>query len=389
MRRPQPATDKVLPDNRPLHAKRRLIVFGLGVATFLLFQVLLFLPGLTDTLFGRVFNPPVVWVLSRSTGIFPFSVAELLIVGYVTSTLVFMLRAMMSLARRRRSPTNALRSTGLVVLRDLGAIVFLFYTVWGFNYARPPLYERLGWPEFAPPDSAELLTITEESIRNVNGAYLALHGTEDVGYPTPVPDLAELNAAIDEGYARAAELLELPASIGRRYGPVKQPFLSLLLAQFGIAGMYSPWTGESHVVPQPMVYRAYTMGHEKAHQRGVNPELEASFLGYLATSLAPNPLARYSAAFYAHGRLLRLLRGEDRRRLSAKRLAGVERDRRDLNEWWEQFEGPAEAVGTAINDRFLRTNRVAGGVRNYNLVVRLLVEFHRQNGSLDPAADSP
>ena len=389
MRRPQPATDKVLPDNRPLHAKRRLIVFGLGVATFLLFQVLLFLPGLTDTLFGRVFNPPVVWVLSRSTGIFPFSVAELLIVGYVTSTLVFMLRAMVSLARRRRSPTNALRSTGLVVLRDLGAIVFLFYTVWGFNYARPQLYERLGWPEFAPPDSAELLTITEESIRNVNGAYLALHGTEDVGYPTPVPDLAELNAAIDEGYARATELLELPASIGRRYGPVKQPFLSLLLARFGIAGMYSPWTGESHVVPQPMVYRAYTMGHEKAHQRGVNPELEASFLGYLATSLAPDPLARYSAAFYAHGRLLRLLRGEDRRRLSAMRLTGVERDRRDLNELWEQFEGPAEAVGTAINDRFLRTNRVAGGVRNYDLVVRLLVEFHRQNGSLDPAADSP
>jgi len=377
------------PDNRPLHAKRRLVVFGFGVAAFLLFQVLLFLPGFTDTLFGRVFNPPVVWILSRSTGIFPFSVAELLIVGYVTSTLVFMSRAMVSLARRRRSPTNALGSTGLVVLRDAGAIVFLFYTVWGFNYARPPLSERLGWPEFAPPDSAELLTITEESIRNVNGAYLALHGTEDVLHPTPVPDLAALNAAIDEGYARATELLELPASIGWRYGPVKQPFLSLLLARFGIAGMYSPWTGESHVVPQPMVYRAYTMGHEKAHQRGVNPELEASFLGYVATSLAPDPLARYSAAFYAHGRLLRLLRDGDRRRLSALRFSGVERDRRDLNEWWDQFEGPAEVVGTAINDRFLRTNRVAGGVHNYDLVVRLFVEFHRQTGSLDPAGDSP
>jgi Protein of unknown function (DUF3810) len=378
------ATPSTHPDSRPLHAKRRLIVFGLGVAAFLLFQVLLFLPGLTDTLFGRVFNPPVVWILSRSTGIFPFSVVELAIVGYVTSTVVFVVRAIVSLARHRRSLKNAVSSTGLVVLRDLGAIIFLFYVVWGFNYARPPLSERLGWPEFAPPDSAELLTIAEESIRNVNGAYLALHGTEDVGHSTPVPDLVALNAAIDDGYARATELLELPASIGRRYGPVKQPLLSLLLARFGIAGVYSPWTGESHVVPQPMVYRAYTMGHEKAHQRGVNPELEASFLGYVATSLAPDLLARYSAAFYAHGRLLRLLRGEDRKRLSALRFSGVERDRRDLNEWWEQFEGPAEAVGTAINDRFLRTNRVAGGVRNYDLVVRLLVEFHRQTGSLDP-----
>jgi hypothetical protein len=383
------ATPNTHLDNRPLHAKRRLITFGLGVAAFLLFQVFLFLPGLTDTLFGRVFNPPVVWILSRGTGIFPFSVVELLIVGYVTSTLVFMVRAIVSLLRRRRSPTNVLRSTALVVLRDVGAIVFLFYAVWGFNYARPPLSERLGWPEFAPPDSAELLTIAEESIRNVNAAYLALHGTEDVGHPTPVPDLVALNGAIDEGYARATELLELPASIGWRYGPVKRPFLSLLLARFGIAGVYSPWTGESHVVPQPMVYRAYTMGHEKAHQRGVNPELEASFLGYVATSLAPDSLARYSAAFYAHGRLLRLLRGDDQRRLSAMRLSGVERDRQDLNEWWEQYEGPAEAVGTAINDRFLRTNRVAGGVRNYNLVVRLLIDFYRQTGSLDPAGDSP
>ena len=384
MHSPPPVAPFAFPGNRPLHARRRLITFGLGVAAFLLFQILLLLPGLTDTLFGRVFNPPVIWIISRLTGIFPFSVAELLIVGYVTSTAVFTLRSIVSLARRRRSPKNALAATGLVVLRDVGAIVFLFYVVWGFNYARPPLSERLGWPEFARPDSVELLAITEESIRNVNAAYLALHGAEDIGHPTTAQDMGALNAAIDVGYASATELLDLPTSIGRRYGRVKQPLMSSLLARFGIAGVYAPWTGESHIVPQPMVYRAYTMGHEKAHQRGVNPELEASFLGYVATALAPDPVARYSAAFYANGRLLRLLRGADRRRLSAMRLPGVERDRRDLNAWWEQFEGPAEAVGTAINDRFLRTNRVAGGVRNYDLVVRLFVEFKRQHGGLDP-----
>ncbi len=382
------ATPSTHPDNRPLRAKRRLIVFGLGVAAFLLFQVLLFLPGLTDTLFGRVFNPPVVWILSRTTGIFPFSVVELLVVGYVTSTLVFMVRAMVSLARRRRSPTNALGSAGLIVLRDVGVIVFLFYTVWGFNYARPPLEDRLEWPEFAAPDSAERVAIAEESVRNVNAAYLALHGTEDIGHPTPAPDLGDLNVAIDVGYERVTDLLGLPESMGWHYGRVKQPVLNRMFAWFGIAGVYAPWTGEPHIVPQPLAHRGFTVGHEKAHQRGVGPELEASFLGVLAASLAPNPAARYSAAFYAHGRLLRLVRGEDRRRLMAMRLPGVERDRRDLNEWWQQYEGFAELFATAVNDRFLRTNRVAGGVRSYDLVVRLLIQFHRQTGSLDPAGDS-
>ena len=382
------ASAGTFPDNRPLHTKRRLIVFGLGVASFLLFQILLLLPGLTDAVFGQFVNPPVVWIVSRLTGIFPFSVAELMLVGYVSATLTFLGRATIAMARRRRSARNAFGATGLVILRDVGAVVFSFYFVWGFNYARPPLSDRLGWPEFAPPDSAELVTLTEQSIRNVNAAYLALHGTEDLGRPTPVPDMGELDAAIDVGYERATELLELPSTLARRYGRIKQPILSSLFARFGTTGVYSPWTGESHVVPQPIVYRAYTMGHEKAHQRGVNPELEASFLGYLASSLAPHPVAHYSAAFYAHGRLLRLVHREDRRRLAAMRLPGVERDLRDLNEWWQQFAGPAKALGTVINDQFLRTNRVVGGVRNYDLVVRLFVEFNRQAGSLDPTGDA-
>ena len=52
----------MFPDNRPLHTRRRLIVFGIGVATFLLFQILLSLLGLTDAVFGRFVNPPVVWM---------------------------------------------------------------------------------------------------------------------------------------------------------------------------------------------------------------------------------------------------------------------------------------------------------------------------------------
>ena len=285
------AVSKMFPDDRPLHTRRRLIVFGLGVAAFLLFQILLFLPALTDAVFGRLFNPPVVWSISRLTGLLPFSIVELIVVGYVTTTLVFIVRAIRDMIRRTRRVRNAFGSAGLAVARDIGVIVFLFYFVWGFNYARPPLSDRLGWPEFAAPDSAERVVIAEESIRNVNSAYLALHGTDDIGHPTPAPDLGDLNAAIDVGYEGVTRLLNLPGSMGWHYGRVKQPVLNRAFAWFGIAGIYAPWTGEPHIVPQPLVHRGFTVGHEKAHQRGVGPELEASFLGFLAASLAHDPAA--------------------------------------------------------------------------------------------------
>ncbi len=382
-------TESVLPSDRPLHAKRRLVVSGLGVAAFALFQLLLVAPRLTDAVFGDVINPPVVWVLSRITGLVPFSVAEWLILAYVLTVAFFMARATVAMVRRRRSMRNGLASAALIGFRDLGAIVFLFYVVWGFNYARSPLADRLGWPEFVPPDSTELIVLAEQSVYNVNAAYRALHGVADLGHATPVPDNADLNAAIDVGYARAATLLPLPSFMKWQYGRVKQPVWYQLFATFGAAGVYLPWTAESHVVPQPAALRAYTIAHEKAHQRGINPELEASFMGFLAASLAPNRVARYSAAFYAQARLVRLVPRDERRRLAALRLPGVERDRREVNAWWQQFEGPAEAVGEAMNDRFLRTNRVAGGVRNYELVVQLFVEFNRQTGALSPAGDAP
>ena len=123
------------------------------------------------------------------------------------------------------------------------------------------------------------------------------------------------------------------------------------------------------------------MAHEQAHQRGTGPELEAAFLGYLVALRSPSLHAQYSAAFFAQARLLGYVRRVDReeyRRLYGAILPGVLRDWLDLRDFWEQYEGVAETVATAVNDRYLRANRVAGGVHNYDLVVRLLVEFSRQ-----------
>jgi hypothetical protein len=377
-----------LPGDRPLHAKRRLAVFGSGAAAYLVFFLLASFPAVAESLVAPT-HPRIAWTLSRISALLPFSVTEVALVAYLAAWLTFLGRTLRAVVRGQRSRKNAGQIVGLVVLRDVGAITFCFYMVWGFGYARPPLAERMGWPVFTAPDSAELIDLAEESVRNLNAAYLVLHGVDDVGHATRAADREELDDAIEAGFARATTLLGLRPSVGWKYGRAKEPVFSSLMARFGVQGQYSPLTGEPLVVPQPVLGRSLTIAHEKAHQRGVNPELEARFLSYVAASLAPHAAARYSAAYYMNTTLVRELARDERVRLAGLLLPGVRRDARDRAEWWRPFRNSsARAVGAAVNDRFLRANQVAGGIANYGLAVRLLIELARQTGSLDPGGEA-
>jgi len=276
-------------------------------------------------------------------------------------------------------------AAGLRTARDAGVLILLFYVLWGFNYARPPLVERLGWPEWQPPEVSELEALATEAVNAANQAYWDIHHTKDAGEPTPMPaDLGELDLALEEGWRRAAELLDLPAALGRRYGRTKRLLLTPIVARLGVGGFYFPWTGEANVLwDSPAVRRPQSMAHEKAHQRGTGPESEASFLGFVAAAHAPHPHARYSAYVFAQGQLLGMLARADRgkfRRVAMRRYPGVQRDLADDAVYWSQFRGVGTSLGRSINDRFLRTNRVRGGLTSYRRSVRLLLTFAKQNG---------
>jgi hypothetical protein len=253
--------------------------------------------------------------------------------------------------------------------------------LWGFNYARPPIEVQLGWPEWEGARLEEVIALAEGAVGAANQAYLDLHGSGDAGVPTALPaDLAALEAALDTGWARTAGKLTLPASMGARHGRVKQPLTSPLLARLGLLGVYSPFTGEAHVVRgMPAVRVPFSMAHEKAHQRGVAIEAEASFLGLLACSYSPDPLARYAGASFAQAQLVAALPVRERRRVASLRLPGVERDLQDLEEYRRRNESVAGTVQSAVNDRYLRANRVPGGIESYGRSAFLLILFAREH----------
>ena len=378
------------PRDWPLHVRNRLIVTGIGIAAFVFFQLTSLVPGLVEVVYARTLGPLIVQPLSRLTGLFPFSIVELGVVSYVSWLGVLAFKNVRAVVRKERYVSNAALGGGLRLARDAGVFVALFYFLWGFNYARQPLDERLEWPTWTPPEIEVLRTLASETVEASNQAYFEIHGAEDAGIPTAMPaDIGDLDRALEEGWRNAAQLLDLPGSTRRRYGKTKRLLFSHLVARLGIAGFYFPWTAEANVLrDSPVVGRSQSMAHEKAHQRGIGPESEASFLGYVAGTLAPHAHARYSALVFAQGQLLRVLARADReaaREVVANRFPGVRRDLEDANEYWKQFQGVGTTIGRAVNDRFLRTNRVRAGVQSYGLSVRLLITFAGEHdGSVIP-----
>ena len=338
-------------------------------------------PHLVEAVYGGPTGATAGFLLARATAWLPFSLAEFLLMAFVAWQLWRLGRAFARRPRGRRLARAVVLTT-----RDLSVVVAIFYLVWGLHYARPTLPERSGWPVI-DADLERRVTWTGQQIERLNSAYRALHGTDDLGVPTPAPaDLRALDDALEIAWARLPERLGLPAAAGWRRGPVKEVWISPLMHRLGLSGFYFPFTGEANVNDTvPIVHRARVMSHEKAHQRGIGPEDEANFLGWYAAATAEHPHARYSAAMFASRQLLFTLPAAERDSLVALRLPGVQRDVDDLYAYWRMGQGPARTVARSVNHAYLRSNRVEGGIESYGRSVRLLLAYATLHGDLEPA----
>jgi len=356
------------------------------LACFLLARLASHAPGLVEAAYG---TRPGVWIplaLSRLTGWIPFPLGELLMAGLLAVWLWWAGRAAVAVARGRRRLRNALGGGGLRLAADVGVLVVLFYVLWGFDYARAPLAERLGLPAGSGADTAEIAALAREELLATNAAYRRIHGSDDAGHPTRLAGgPGELREGLEAGWRGAVRLLGLPGSLLPARGPVKSFLPDRLLSGFGISGFFFPWTGEAIVdAGEPALLLPFDMAHEKAHQRGFAPENEASFMGWLAATRSPDPRVAYAGHALAQLHLVSVLARSDPERakvLARERLPGVRRDIRDYADYLRrtQIRLATEAT-TRVNDAYLKANQVPGGVQSYGRVVRLLVSWARAHG---------
>lgn len=318
-------------------------------------------PEATENLYAQGVYPQVVRLFATLNRV-RFSWAEvLLLAGLVAAALFFRPRKIL-----------------LTVWCVGGVLLWAFLALWGFNYARPPLEERMGLTP--SPAGPEVLLETGERVAVVTSKLFQDLG-EDSG-PTTLPlSFDELDRQIDQGYRE----LMLPGDrIGTRTAPAKPLMSSTLFSYLGISGIFVPFTGEPSVNSlQPDVALPLVLAHEKAHQRGITREGEANFAAFLVCSRksAP-PYLRYAAYLFATQYLL----GEASEHLPEDQVAaawdrlgsGPLADVRAMREFWERYRGVVSELSAHVNDGYLRTLRVPEGVESYGTVVRMLLALDRK-----------
>ena len=393
MRRPSPRWQRILV----------LAGLGAGALGIALFQGALSTPERVESLYTTGIYPLVVRIFSFLSGLVPFSLAELFtaaaalfVIGRVTWRFTGRFRQPAPSGKtptdekpaRPSAPRAVLRRlayTAVFALAGAGALYAIFVVVWGLNYARPRLEHRLELP-IGQISEAELVRLTTRVAAETT-RFHRLAGLPGAAVSKSPLDFAALSTAIDEAY----DAIDLPGDPGPgRMSPVKPAVFSGLMSRLGISGIFVPFTGEPTVnTGPPDVAVAFTAAHEKAHQRAITHEGEASFAAYLALSRQrEHPYLSYAASFFAARHLLAAVRNadaEDRDRAWAAFGPGPRRDLDALNAFWAQHRGMVRGAARRVNDSYLRTMRIPDGARSYGTVVRLLIADLRQRPA-PPAA---
>ncbi|MEO9263384.1 MAG: DUF3810 family protein [Candidatus Baltobacteraceae bacterium] len=261
--------------------------------------------------------------------------------------------------RRRRLP--AWRKVALVTVDILAvAAVYAvwFEASWGWNYDRAPIEARTAF------DSSRVTPAAVDALRRTA--------------------IERMNALAPAAHARAGEAVDLDAlraswmpvvqAAGDRWSPLvgepKNTIADPFMAMSGTSGFLNPLTLNVQLASDLLWFeRPFSLSHEWSHVAAYAREDEANYLAIVTCERSPDPAAQYSGwlelflylpplGHYAKSAFAPLV---------WKDFAALrERNERRINlavaHWsWKTY------------NVYLKSNRIASGVQNYNEVTRLIL----------------
>ncbi len=329
----------------------------LAVFTFLLIELLALNPDLVEKYYSFGIYPVIATVLSHFSSLFPFSLVDLFYMMLMVLPILLVLLAVL----RKISAKTA----GKAALNVFAKGYIAFYFLWGFNYFRPGLNQRLGMDEQVT-DEAIFLEVFENLIDQTNVSFTDFENM----------DRDEIDNLVETSYKQWAAKLKIPFPAGKRRP--KPITFSRFFARAGISGYYGPFFSEVHINRHnlPVEY-PFVLAHEKAHQLGITSEAEANFYAWLVCSQSNSKHLRYSANlavlryFLNHGSRL-----TEFSEIVAKLDESVVADLQKIRKHWLELrvEKIDQAAGK-VNDAYLKSNKIEQGIQDYRGVVKFVMDF--------------
>ncbi len=259
--------------------------------------------------------------------------------------------------RRRRRRAAHLGALFLNCAVIAGAYALWFELSWGWNYARAPLETRVAF------DASRVTPLHATALRRRAMAEMnALAAAAHARAASPL-DLTALQAAWLPAVQRAGD--DWTPLVGAAKPTVADPFM---LAT-GTSGFINPLTLNVALASDLLWFeRPFDLAHEWSHDAAYAREDEANYLAILTCLRSPNPAVRYSGWFelflylpqrsYARREFVPLVWQD----FAAMRKRNARHINVMLAHWsWRTY------------NVYLKSNRIASGIANYDEVTRLML----------------
>ena len=315
--------------------------------------------------------PYIVSLLGRLFGLFPFSVAEVLLYMLAAAFLISLGRLLFGIFRGQRKGELVFAWFSRVFL-GVGILALSFVLGCGINYHRDSFSQAAGIEtgSYSVQELEEVcLWLTQEV--NQRSAQVTRDGQ------------GSMQMQEDER-ARAVKAMEEQGktySCLRGYYPrPKGVAVSEILSYQGLTGVYSPFTVEANYNADMPDYNVpFTLCHELSHLRGFMQEQEANFIAFLACTGDKGIDFQYSGYLSGWVYCMNTLYDASPERWSVVRGQLSEEAEADLkanSAFWDAYDGTVAEVANQVNDSYLKANGQEEGVHSYDKMVDLIVAYY-------------
>jgi hypothetical protein len=347
--------------------KKYYLPLGLLIQIVLV-QIISFFPEFIESFYSNGLYTSISNLSRVLYGLIPFSVGDLcyifaivfLIIGYI---------------KIRKISKFSWKDRFLKILSYFSIFYFSFNILWGLNYYRVPLFEKLKIEkEYSNED---LLIFTKKLIAKTNSIHSQITKNDSlkVVFPYSQEQVFEMNL---NGYQSLSK--QIP-SLNYKHPSIKKSLFSLPLSYMGFSGYLNPFTNEAQVNDKiPMYNFPTTLTHEMAHQLGYASESEANFIGFLASINNENIYFQYSG--YNHALHYCLSNWKFNDEVQFKKLLktvhpGIIKNYKESEDFWNDYQSFVETGFHLFYDRFLKMNQQKDGIEGYSRFVDLLVNYYK------------
>ena len=322
-------------------------------------------PDIVEKYYSRIIYPLIFDLHQFFLDFIPFSFGDIL---YLAVSLFLLKRIYKKTSYWRVKPMNLFLDIGsLLVL-----MVWIFHISWGFNYHRLPLSKQLQIPiSYTEEDLENRL---DEIIEESNQWHKRLVTSDTLAVIFPFSK-EQLSSKISLYHPICRETL-LNAS------RVKNSLMSLPLSYMGYSGYLNPFTLESQVNAKiPIQSLITTSLHEMAHQLGYAAEKEANFIAYLSAITSEDPYIQYAGKTFAFRYLFNDLQKLDPKKAGGKLKLlnpGILKNFKEVNDFWKKYKNPFEIFFDKAYDSYLKVNGQKSGIKSYNEMVGLVINYHKK-----------